>query len=100
MSIARRRTRTESSQHAVARLGVDEAIAAQRLHMDENVLGALAAGEKAEAAGAIEPLDDDNLEAADRAGPGVAGVRRTKARWKAWCLGTGRQWKPVNWRSV
>ncbi len=34
--------------------------------MDENVFGALAAGEEAEAPGAIEPLDDDDLEFADR----------------------------------
>ena len=48
--------------------------------MDENVLGALAAGEEAEAAGAVEPLDDDDLERADgaclRAGARRAGADR------------------------
>ena len=61
------RSRTKPGEHAVARLGVDEAIAAQRLHMDENVFGALAAGEEAEAPGPVEPFDDDDLECADRA---------------------------------
>src|SRR5580704_7369315 len=60
------RPRTKPRQHAVARLRVDEAIAAQSLHMDENVFGALATGEEAEAPGPIEPLDDDDLECADR----------------------------------
>ena len=33
--------------------------------MDEDVLGAVAASKKAEAARAVEPFDDDDLEAAD-----------------------------------
>ena len=74
------RARTEPRQHAVARLWVDEAIAPQRLHVDEYVLGALAAGEKAEAAGAVEPFDDDDLEAADRADLGAQPRRRDEAR--------------------
>src|SRR5580704_5493912 len=60
------RSRTETGQHAVARLGVDEAVAAQRLHVDENVFGALAPGEKPEPARPVEPLDDDDLEPTDR----------------------------------
>ena len=56
----------EARQHGVARLGIGEAVAPQRLHVDEDVLGALAARQEAEAARAIEPLDDDDLERADR----------------------------------
>src|SRR5260370_4458302 len=58
------RSGTETRQHAVAGLGVNEAVAAQRLHVHENVFGALAAGEEPESARAVEPLDDDDLEAA------------------------------------
>ena len=57
--------RTEADQHGVAGLRIGEAVAAQRLHMDEDVFGAFAPGQEPEAARAVEPLDDDDLEAAD-----------------------------------
>src|SRR5271165_1326717 len=59
-------SRTKTGEHAVAGLRVDEAITAQRLHVDEDVFGALAAGKEAEATRPVEPLDDDDLESADR----------------------------------
>src|SRR5579864_321327 len=58
-------SRTESGQHAVARLGVNEAVSAQRLHMDENVFGALAPGKKTKTARPVEPFDNDDLETAN-----------------------------------
>src|SRR6516165_10391747 len=54
------RPRTEPRQHGVARLRVDEAVPAQRLHVDKDVLRALAAREEAKAAGPVEPFDDDD----------------------------------------
>src|SRR5271166_3423326 len=73
------RSRAEARQHAVARLRIDEAVAAQGFHMDEDVLGALAPGEKTETARTVEPLDDNDFEPADGGRLG-AGARRTRRR--------------------
>jgi hypothetical protein len=53
---------------------------AERLHVDENVLGPLAPGQKAEALGAVEPLDDRALESAGRLDLHM-GANRGQLRW-------------------
>ena len=82
--------RTETRQHRVARLRVGEAVTPQRLHMDEDVLGALAAGQEAEAARAVEPFDDDDLEAADIGRLRPEPRRRQLRRLRALARGDGR----------
>ena len=54
----------EAHQHDLAGPELGDAVAAQRLHVDEDVLRALAAGQEAEPLGAVEPLDQRALEPA------------------------------------
>src|SRR5262245_2793110 len=56
----------EADQHALAGAQLGDTVAAQRFHMNEDVLGALAASQEAEALGAVEPLDDGAFEPARR----------------------------------
>src|SRR5579883_736228 len=60
------RTAAEADEQAIARLQFGDPVTAQRLHMDENVLGAFAARQEAEAAHPVEPFDDADLIAARR----------------------------------
>jgi transposase len=71
------RPRAESRQQTVARFDIGKAVAAQRLHMNEYILGAFAARQEAKSANAIEPFHDDDLEAADL-GHLNMGPRRTE----------------------
>jgi hypothetical protein len=69
----------KARQKAVARLHVSKPIAAERLHMDEYILGPFAARQETKAPNAIEPLDDHNFEAAN-VGDLNMGARRTQLR--------------------
>ena len=65
----------EAGEQRIARLRVDDPEATQRLHMDENVLGAFAAREEAKAPVPVEPFDDDDLKAADAVDRGARPLR-------------------------
>jgi hypothetical protein len=52
--------------HLFARLQLGDAVSTQGFHMDEDIRGAVAAAEEAEAAQAVEPLDDRQFETARR----------------------------------
>src|SRR4029453_4269869 len=70
---------SKAHENVLARPQFSQAEAAQRLHMNENVGGALAAGQEAEAPQPIEPLDLRSFEAAGR-GNGDVGARRGHLR--------------------
>src|SRR5262245_28089191 len=57
-------TRAEADEDAFTRLQLRKPIAAQRLHMDEDVLRALSLGEKSEPARAVKPFYNCNLKRA------------------------------------
>ncbi len=59
----------EADQHVLAGPQLGQAEAPQRFHVDEDVRRALAAGQEAEAAQPVEPLDLRPLEAAGRRSP-------------------------------
>src|SRR5665213_1065262 len=70
----------EADQHGLSRPQFGEAVASQSLHMHEDVGRALAAGEKAEAAQTVEPLNLRALEPAGRRDRDM-GARRRHLRW-------------------
>src|ERR1700760_4211498 len=76
--------RPEAYQHILAGTQLGHAEAAQRLHVHEDVWGTLAAGQEAEAAQTIEPLDLRPLEPAGRGdadmGPWRQHLRRMDRR--------------------
>ena len=59
----------EAHQHGLTRPQFGQPIAAQRFHVHEDVGRALAAGEKSEAAQAVEPFHLGALEPAGRRAP-------------------------------
>src|SRR6185312_2854107 len=69
----------EADQHGLPGAQLGDAVAAQRLHVHEDVWRALAAGQETEAAQAVEPFDLRALEPAGR-GDGDVRPRRRHLR--------------------